>query len=68
MPVQGRQHVDVFDQDQVAKGARISDDNHSGRRSAIALGRQFLLTLLQELGAGCGGAARVSKLPDERPT
>jgi hypothetical protein len=53
VPIEGRQHVDVFDQNQVAKWACISDDNHAGRRSTVAFGRQFLLALLPEPGAGC---------------
>ena len=32
-PVEGWQYVDVFDQNEVAKGACVNDDNHSGGRS-----------------------------------
>jgi hypothetical protein len=50
--VQGRQHVDVFDQNQIPEWACISDDSHADRRSTITLGRQFILALLPKPGAG----------------
>lgn len=42
----------MFDQNQVPKWACIRDDNHADRRSTIRLGRQFILALLPEPGAG----------------